>query len=87
MSDIGFDAHDGSPKPGGAGTPPECAAQGMNGNTTPGLSGQEGIAAEPRVTARTYRARDETFTEYYVDGEVFHDVDQLEAALRGEIDA
>jgi hypothetical protein len=48
--------------------------------------------------ARKYRRRtttnsangpppDETFTEYTVDGEVFHEVDRLEAALRGEIDA
>jgi len=60
----------------------------MNGKSKPGLPGQESIGTAPRVTPSIHRTPNaEMVTEYHVDGEIYHDVELLEAALRGEIDA
>lgn len=42
-------------------------------------------AHRPRVTARVHTVDDgDVYTAYTVDGETYHDVDRVEAVLRGE---
>lgn len=55
----------------------------MNGKNLSALRGQEGN--DPRITARAKKTESgDVITEYDVDGRTYHDVDDLEAALRGE---
>lgn len=60
----------------------------MNGNRKSRSGEVRSIAERPRVTAAMRRTeRGDVLTEYEVGWRVYTDVENLEAALRGEIDA
>lgn len=60
----------------------------MTANESTGLGRQDSIGSVPRVTARAEKTEDgDVLTEYEVRGRTYRDVDELEAALRGERDA
>lgn len=57
----------------------------MNGNTRSEPDEVRSIVDGPRVTAAVRRTeRGDVLTEYRAAGNVYRDVDALEAALRGE---
>lgn len=56
----------------------------MTANQSTGYAGKT-VTENTRVTARAVRTdRGDVLTEYEVGGRVYRDVDELEAALRGE---